>query len=140
MVTVSINVIAAEENAVMVPVNKLLVPTDYFSSWRLTEVLAVKSRVVAVSVDVLCSLLSDLDGVTKRLFELSSFGSVTRRVDRETLNFDGRLRIRGCSCAGYGDSGDFSVSEDGRGSSGCSKCCTDKELSTHVERIEKTRK
>ena len=93
LVAVSVNVVAAEENTFVVTVDELLIPADYFSSRCLAKVLGVEGRVIAVSVDVLSGLLSDLDGITECLFELSFFGAIARLVDREALNLRGGLGI-----------------------------------------------
>lgn len=90
---VSVNVVAAEENTFVVTVDELLIPADYFSSRCLAKVLGVEGRVIAVSVDVLSGLLSDLDGITKSLFKLSSLGAIARLVDREALDLRGGLGI-----------------------------------------------
>lgn len=90
---VSVNVVAAEENTFVVAVDEFLIPADYFSSGCLTEVLGVEGRVIAVSVNVLSGLLSDLDGITKSLFELSSLSAIARLVDWEALNLRGGLGI-----------------------------------------------
>ena len=133
LMTVSINVITSKENSLMVSIDEFLIPSNHFSSGSLTKVLAVNFRLIAVGVDMLSSLLRNLDGVAESLFELNSLGVVAGWMDRETLDLNGRLGVGGCSGAGDGDGGDFSVLDDWRSSSGGSKDCIEKELSAHLE-------
>ena len=136
LVAVSIDIITTENDTLMVPVNKLLIPPHYFSSRCLTKILAVNLGLVAVGVDVLGSLLSNLDGVTKSLFELNSLGVVAGGMNREALDLDGWLGV-GSRCGTRDSNGsDFSVLDDWRSSSGSSKCCTEKELGTHIAKEE----
>jgi hypothetical protein len=122
-VTVAIDVIAAKQNALMIAVDELLIPTDDFSSGCDAKVFVEELRLIAVDVDVLGSLLSNLDGVTKSLFELCSLSAVAGLMNREPLDFDGGLGVGGCSSTGDSDGGDCSVLDDGRSSSGGSKNC-----------------
>lgn len=101
----------------MVSIDELFIPSNHFSSGGLTKILAVDLRLVAVSVDVLSSLLRNLDGVTEGLFKLNSLSIVAGWMDGEALDLDGGLGVGGCSGTGDGDGCDFSVLDDGRSSS-----------------------
>jgi hypothetical protein len=122
-VAIAINVVAAEEDALVIAVNELLVPTNHFSSGCDAEVLVEELRLIAVSIDVLGSLLSNLDGITESLFKLCSLSAVARLMNGESLDLDGGLGVGSRSGAGDSDSGDCSVLDDGRSSSGGSKSC-----------------
>lgn len=132
LMAISIDVITSKENSLMVSIDEFLIPSNHFGSRSLAEVLAVDFRLIAVGVDMLGSLLRNLDGVTESLFKLYSLGVVTGWMDGEALNLDGGLRVGGCSGARDCDGGDFSVLDDGRSSSGGSKECTEKRLGTHL--------
>ena len=133
LMAISIDVITSKENSLMVSIDEFLIPSNHFGSRSLAEVLAVDFRLIAVGVDVLGSLLRNFDGVDESLFELNSLGVVAGWMDRETLDLNGRLGVGGCSGAGDGDGGDFSVLDDWRSSSDGSKDCIEKELSAHLE-------
>jgi hypothetical protein len=130
---ISIDVITSEQNSLVVPIDEFLVPSNHFSSGSLTKVLAVNFRLIAVGVDVLSSLLRNLDGVTESFLELYFLGVVTGWMDGEALDLDSGLGVGGCSGAGDGDCGDFSVLDDGRSSGGGSEDCIEEELSAHLE-------
>lgn len=129
--TVAVDIITTEKDTLVITIDELLIPSNHFSSRCLTEILAVNLRLVAVSIDVLGSLLSNLDGVTKGLLQLDSLGVIAGGVDGEALNLDGGLGVGGCSGTGDGDGGDFSVLENRRSGSGDSKSCTEEDLGTH---------
>ena len=136
MVAVSIYVITTEKDALVIPIDELLIPSNHFSSRSLAEVFAIDLRLVSMSVDVLGSLLGNLDGVTKGFFELDPLGIVARGMDWEALDFDGWLGVGSRCGTRDGDGSDFSVLDDWRSSSGGSKCCIEKELGTHVAEKE----
>lgn len=129
--TVAVDIITTEQYTLVITIDELLIPSNHFSCRCLTEVLAVNFRLVAVGVNVLGGLLSNLDGVTKSLLQLDSLGVVAGGVDGEALNLDGGLGLGGCSGTGDGDGGDFSVLDDRRSSGDGSESCAEKEMGTH---------
>lgn len=93
LMTIPIDVIAAKKNTIMVSMDHFLIPTNHLCGRCLTKILCIESGLVTMSIDVLSSLLSNLDGVTESFFELSSFGSIAGGVNREALDLDSGLGI-----------------------------------------------
>jgi hypothetical protein len=79
---------------------------------------------------MLSSLLSNLDGVTKGLLQLTSLGTVAGAVDGEALDFPGGLSVGGCCSSKDCDCRECSVLER-RGNRTGSESRPDEEWSAH---------
>ena len=135
LVAVTVNVVAAEEDARLVAVGNLGEPTKGLTSGSLAKVLGVDLGVVAEAEDVVAGMADDGHCLIETLLNHATLGSVARSVDGELVNSTG---IPSCgsrsSLGGVGD-GDSCLAEGKRSGhgGGSSKEHESRDTSSHCE-------
>jgi hypothetical protein len=135
LVAVTVDVVAAEEDASFVAVGDLGEPTKGLTSGSIAKVFGVDLGVVAVAEDVVTGVADDGQSLIETLLDHAALSSVARSVDRELVNgtgIPGGGSRSGLHGVGDGDGGLARSERTGHGG-GSSKEHESRGTSSHCE-------
>lgn len=97
---VTVDVVAAEENARLVAVHNLCEPPKRLTGGSIAKVLLVDDGLIAPAQDVVAGLLADHHGFPEAALEVALLGGIAGRVDGVLAHRAG-VPLSACRCWGW---------------------------------------